>query len=246
MSIQPDLSSMINRVDSPNTGVPVVAPRPRARKQVATPGDQANGSTDKNHSGSVKEPSMEAASMNDTLAKVEPASPNLAAPGQHAAPEQHVAPEQRGRSGLVPQRVDPSHSPAANTARVDSMPHSMAVKESTGKKPAGKESIGKKTAGKKTTGLEPPSSELASGDQEAWLRLHAAELIRRLQAWAHGLDIREATFNAAMARQDVRERQFRIQQSEFQAEMNSATEAADELRKQIAAQCRRLAFQTLA
>jgi len=82
-------------------------------------------------------------------------------------------------------------------------------------------------------------------DRESWLRLHAAELIRRLQTWANGLDAREATLNAAFARQDLRERQFRLQQNEFQAEMDAAEQAADELHQKVAAQSRRLAFQSL-
>ncbi|MGB7342593.1 MAG: hypothetical protein WBD20_00120 [Pirellulaceae bacterium] len=90
----------------------------------------------------------------------------------------------------------------------------------------------------------PPQSS-ASLDREAWLKLHAAELIRRLQTWANGLDAREASLNAACARQDLRERQFRLKQAEFQAEMDDAQQDVDDLRRQIAAQSRRLAFQSL-
>ncbi|QDT12857.1 hypothetical protein [Planctomycetes bacterium K23_9] len=86
----------------------------------------------------------------------------------------------------------------------------------------------------------------AAHDRTDWLQLHAAELIRRLQTWANGLDAREASLNAAMARQDLRERQFRLQQLEWQAEMDAAKIAADQLRDNLSAQSRRLAFQSLA
>ena len=81
----------------------------------------------------------------------------------------------------------------------------------------------------------------ASGEE--WLRLQARDLIERLQRWSADLDHRQAQLNAAMAQQDVRERQFRTRQLESAAELDRRQEAIDALRTQLNAQARRLAFQ---
>ncbi len=80
-------------------------------------------------------------------------------------------------------------------------------------------------------------------DRDDWLRLQARDLIERLQRWSADLDARQAQLNAAMAQQDVRERQFRIRQQESAAELDRQQEAIDALRIQLSAQARRLAFQ---
>lgn len=81
--------------------------------------------------------------------------------------------------------------------------------------------------------------------REGWLRLHATDLIRRLQDWASGLDAREATLNAAYARQDLRERKFRLHQQEIETQIAAHKQAAEDLRQRINASLRRLAFRNL-
>ena len=80
--------------------------------------------------------------------------------------------------------------------------------------------------------------------QESWLRLHAADLIARLSTWSNDLDSREATLNARVAKQDLRERQFRLLQHDAQIEMDEQQRAIERLRAQMENQARRLAFQS--
>ena len=76
-----------------------------------------------------------------------------------------------------------------------------------------------------------------------WLDLHAAELIDRLQQWADDLDSREAQLNARSARQDLRERQFRMHQHDVSTAMAEQQREDERLRGLLEAQARRLAFQ---
>jgi hypothetical protein len=78
---------------------------------------------------------------------------------------------------------------------------------------------------------------------ESWLRLHAADLIDRLSNWSQDLDAREAQLNARIAKEDLRERQFRLHQQVALAEMDEQQRAVDRLRKEIEDHARRLAFQ---
>ena len=77
-------------------------------------------------------------------------------------------------------------------------------------------------------------------NREAWLKFHASDLILRLQDWATDLDVREANLNAAYARQDLRERQFRLYQQDVEAQIAKHQRAARALREQISAHSRRL------
>ena len=78
---------------------------------------------------------------------------------------------------------------------------------------------------------------------ESWLRLHATDLIDRLSHWAADLDAREAQLNARLAKQESRERQFRLHQQVAQMELDEQQRAIDRLRKKIQDHARRLAFQ---
>ena len=40
--------------------------------------------------------------------------------------------------------------------------------------------------------------------RESWLKLHAADLIQKLQVWSNDLDVREATLHVGYAKQDLR------------------------------------------
>ncbi len=122
------------------------------------------------------------------------------------------------------QRIDTAHVSPPNAVEVNQLPHDQ------------------------PTHNQPTHDqhEASSIDRDAWLRLHADELIRRLQLWATGLDAREAHLNAAYAQQDLRERKFRLQQMDFQNEMSEARRSVEQLRTQVDAQSRRLAFESLA
>jgi hypothetical protein len=78
---------------------------------------------------------------------------------------------------------------------------------------------------------------------DEWLRLHAGELVDRLQAWASDLDSREAQLNARTSLQDHRERRFRLQQQDAATELAEQQRSIERLRREIEAQARRLAFQ---
>lgn len=100
-----------------------------------------------------------------------------------------------------------------------------------------------------TTG--PPSPGPDSGHQETgegvtgredWLRLHACELVDRLQSWADDLDAREAKLNARSSLQDLRERRFRLEQQNAETELAEQQRSTDRLRREVEADARRLAF----
>jgi hypothetical protein len=77
-----------------------------------------------------------------------------------------------------------------------------------------------------------------------WLRLHAAELLDRLQYWASDLDAREARLNARLSVQDYRERRFRLLQQDVAAQLAEQQRSSERLREENLAQARRLAFQS--
>jgi hypothetical protein len=98
-------------------------------------------------------------------------------------------------------------------------------------------------------GEDAPSSSATSAPAESlskphdWLRLHAGELVDRLQAWATDLDAREAQLNARTSLQDHRERRFRLQQQDAATELAEQQRSIERLRVEIETQARRLAFQ---
>ncbi|QDT02971.1 hypothetical protein K227x_13500 [Rubripirellula lacrimiformis] len=77
---------------------------------------------------------------------------------------------------------------------------------------------------------------------QRWLRLHASDLIDRLQTWSADLDAREAQLNVRDSLQDHRERQFRLLQQDAAAELSEQQRAIDRIRSEINAQARRMAF----
>jgi septal ring factor EnvC (AmiA/AmiB activator) len=78
---------------------------------------------------------------------------------------------------------------------------------------------------------------------DAWLRAQASDLIRHLQDWSEALDGREASLNARIALHERRERQFRIQRSELTQQLAEGQARVDQLRRQLEARVRRLAFE---
>lgn len=94
--------------------------------------------------------------------------------------------------------------------------------------------------------LESQQGESAQSgpSQDEWLRLHATDLIDRLQTWASDLDAREAQLNSRTSIQEHRERQFRLRQQDLATELAEQQRSIDRLRQEIEAQARRLAFQT--
>lgn len=79
--------------------------------------------------------------------------------------------------------------------------------------------------------------------REAWLNFHASDLIMRLQEWATDLDAREASLNAAYARQDLRERQFRLCRQQVEIQIAEHLAAAKALRTEMQSHARRIAFE---
>jgi hypothetical protein len=89
-----------------------------------------------------------------------------------------------------------------------------------------------------------PASETDLASKEDWLRLHATDLLDRLQTWASDLDAREAQLNARLSVQDHRERRFRIHQHDVATELAEQQRSIERLRAENKAQARRLAFQS--
>lgn len=89
---------------------------------------------------------------------------------------------------------------------------------------------------------DPPPVDENSADGDAWLRMHATDLVDHLQAWSADLDARESQINLRASMQDHRERQFRLLQQDAIAEMAEQQRAIDRLRSEIQTQARRLAF----
>lgn len=79
--------------------------------------------------------------------------------------------------------------------------------------------------------------------QDEWLRLHAIDLIGRLQDWSADLDSREAQLNSRTSIQEQRERSFRLRQQDLATELAEQQRSVERLRREIEAQARRLAFE---
>lgn len=86
-------------------------------------------------------------------------------------------------------------------------------------------------------------ADFAAG--EMLLRLHAAELIDRLQRWACDLDVRQSQLNLQSASQDHRERQFRLWMQAREAELQERLEGAEQREKALRDSARRLALAEL-
>lgn len=158
---------------------------------------------------------------------------------------------QAGRSSTAFQRIDRPHP---ENGSVD-VKHGVA--KTAGRRPDGiaqrslgkdLRSLGKNLGSAEDERIEPTRAESTranscDADPDSWLQLHATDLIDRLSGWSADLDSREAELNARTAKQDLRERQFRLQQQIAQTEMDEQQRSIDRLRDQIQAQARRLAFQ---
>lgn len=87
-----------------------------------------------------------------------------------------------------------------------------------------------------------PSDDATRGDDAAasLLHAHADDLVRNLQAWAEVLDRRESELNATMARQENRERSFRLWAQTQQQQLQQLEREATRLREELKQQARRL------
>lgn len=155
-------------------------------------------------------------------------------------------------SSATPHRIDP---PSTAVPRRISQPASgspQPQKAAAGYGDGGEANFSSDLAATSATGLDPkersdqPASdrlERAIPDREGWLRLHATDLIDRLQSWASDLDAREAQLNSRTSIQEHRERRFRLRQQDLATELAEQQRSIDRLRLEIEAQARRLAFQ---
>lgn len=89
---------------------------------------------------------------------------------------------------------------------------------------------------------EPDSGEADFAACESLLKLHAADLIERLQAWARDLDARESQINMRSALQDHRERQFRLWAQSHRADLEESVRAHEQRDKDLRDSARRLAI----
>ena len=152
------------------------------------------------------------------------------------APVPEVRDDPRDESNEF-QRIDRPHAEATQTIAKAPVPKAPLAENAVS------EPIGRKTAVPSDPPLEAATARQFDPLLESWLRLHATDLIDRLSQWSDDLDAREAGLNARIAKQDLRERQFRLQQQFAQMEMDEQQRAIDRLRNQIQDHARRLAFQ---
>lgn len=90
---------------------------------------------------------------------------------------------------------------------------------------------------------ETREAEMAA--RESLLRLHAADLIERLQVWSSDLDARESQINSRAALQDHRERQFRLWAQSRRADLEDSIRAAEERAEELCEAARRLTLAEL-
>jgi len=148
----------------------------------------------------------------------------------------HVDVASRGRSGLPKQKTGHDSATCQSGASAAGEPgFSSAARSEV--LPDGNPSPNRST--RQYRGIEEEQDTITQN----WLQLHAGELIERLRQWSADLDYREAELNARTAKQDSRERQFRLLQQTAQQELDEQQRAIDRLRKQMQDQARRLAFQ---
>ena len=81
-----------------------------------------------------------------------------------------------------------------------------------------------------------------NSERHRWLRLHASDLIERIQHWSDSVDSRESMLNARTAQQERRERQFRLKQQDLAVELDEQRRSIERLRRELETQTRRLAF----
>ncbi len=99
--------------------------------------------------------------------------------------------------------------------------------------PAGNAAAGDATAGEATANNQLPSP---------LLQAHADDLVHNLQSWAAVLDRRESELNAGIARQENRERSFRLWAQTQQQQLLQLEREANRLREELKQQARRLAL----
>ncbi len=89
---------------------------------------------------------------------------------------------------------------------------------------------------------EKASDASDNGERDHWLRLHAVELISRLQAWADELEARERRLDARSAQQAHQESQLRRSQLTAESEIARQKESLERLRMQLRAHAQRMSF----
>ncbi len=151
-------------------------------------------------------------------------------------------------SSATPHRIDPPNSVtpqvggphvgagSALVATTNRVTHSAVAPDV--------ETTGPPSPGPLSPGPDSGHQETGEGvtGREDWLRLHACELVDRLQSWADDLDAREAKLNARSSLQDLRERRFRLEQQNAETELAEQQRSTDRLRREVEADARRLAF----
>ncbi|MEM9643786.1 MAG: hypothetical protein AAF989_02235 [Planctomycetota bacterium] len=78
--------------------------------------------------------------------------------------------------------------------------------------------------------------------RDQWLRLHACDLIGRLQEWTDRLDERESSLNIREAQLDQLQRRQRLSKQQVAEEIDSQKRELRRLRAQVATETRRAAF----
>lgn len=133
-------------------------------------------------------------------------------------------------------RIDDGHAPLANH-----VPAALRVTTDV-------ESDDSATSAKAEKAPEFATELNVSGvsEAEAWrqslLRLHAEDLVVRLQDWADDVDAREALLNARVAMHERSERTFRMKQQAFQTEMAERQNQVERLKERVEMHAHRIAF----
>ncbi|WP_153557321.1 hypothetical protein [Roseimaritima sediminicola] len=123
------------------------------------------------------------------------------------------------------QRLDPAHPSEASSAGSPSSGASPAQRRRPGAANA--------TNHREAAPTQDPSDLLTA---------HAEDLIARLHGWAAQLDQRESELNAGIARQETRERSFRLWAGQQREQLERLEREALRLRERLQRHARRLAI----
>ncbi|MDA8743622.1 hypothetical protein N9N28_03210 [Rubripirellula amarantea] len=156
-----------------------------------------------------------------------------------AQPESSTGRRQRGNRSpefttrRVPQRANPSGIIAAALNPQDHQDH-----QAPANSPAGSPANGQ-SSGSFDVSFDQDTQSLST---QHLLALQSDDLIAHLQQWAADLDSREAQLNARTSLQEHRERQFRIERRDAEAELAEQQRLVERMRQSVQVQARRLAF----
>lgn len=90
----------------------------------------------------------------------------------------------------------------------------------------------------------PANQQTDAVPEQELLKLHASDLIGRIQNWADDLKMRESKLKVALASIDQREQALKIRQKDVQRKLDQQKAELGDIRDQLITQARELVFRT--